>query len=306
MNIDISCSRLLRFVAVPVVFACLQLLPSQPLAQTKTQQIDNGYIDEIIATVVARTAKPGGVEFKPSSGFGLTRERLLAELLDGTRIEYAAVATKPDWEEQLIPIRIPLRKGLQGYRIYLIHRDNAKSFSEVETVEDLAGLSVGSGLHWSTNRVMDDAGFKSVRAETREQLFSMLQLKRFQGLPRGLDEVYFEHAAWSSRVPELEVEQTLAIYSPLPTYLFVTPKRPDLAKRFETGLMDLIADGTLDSIFWKHFEDDISRANLRRRRIFELPNANLGPQTPLEAAHLWFKPDQEPPVTDDIMTKADD
>ncbi|WP_299817298.1 hypothetical protein [uncultured Roseibium sp.] len=256
---------------------------------------NNGYVDEILAEILRRTEGPDAAVHRPADAAGMSRDRLLSELISGELIDYAAMATKPEWEAKLITIRIPLRKGLQGYRILFILGANQDAYSRVETLEDLKMFSVGSGLQWSTSRIMEEAGLHVVRAETLEHLLRMLELGRFKSLPRGMDEIFFEYEKWSEKMPDLAIEDTLTLFIPLPTYLFVSPERPDLAERFERGLRSMIADGSLDRLFWKYFQKDIERAGLSERRMIRIPNPNLGPETPLNDPALWFTPGDMPP-----------
>ncbi|WP_156510573.1 ABC transporter substrate-binding protein [Labrenzia sp. OB1] len=268
---------------------------AQSAASTTPPVANNGYVDEVIDEILRRTNGPDAAEYRVANAYDMSRDRLLSELVSGELIEYAAVATKPEWEAELIPIRIPLRKGLQGYRILFILGANQETHSRIETLEDLRSLSVGSGLQWSTSRVMEEAGLHVVKAETLEHLLRMLELGRFMNLPRGMDEIFFEYEKWSEKIPDLAIEKNLTLFIPLPTYLFVSPERPDLAERFERGLRSMIADGSLDRLFWKYFQKDIERVGLDKRRTIRIPNPNLGPETPLDDPALWFTPGDIPP-----------
>ena len=50
----------------------------------------------------------------------LTAARQIQDALDGTIVIIWA-ATTAETEQQLIPIRVPLYKGLLGYRVFIIH-----------------------------------------------------------------------------------------------------------------------------------------------------------------------------------------
>jgi hypothetical protein len=139
-------------------------------------------------------------------------------------------------------------------------------------------------------KALDAAGFNVVKARRREELIKMLGLRRFRTFGRGIDEIFSEHAESRDDFPDLALERDIALFIPNPIYYFVTPKRPDLAERIEHGLRGMIADGSFDKLFWKHYGDDIVRARLNERTIFSIPNPLLGPQTPLDDPSLWLDP----------------
>lgn len=218
-----------------------------------------------------------------------SRKRGLKLLLNGD-IDVYPVATRPEWEEAAIPIRIPLRKGLLGYKLLLIRQGDEDKFAMVNTVEDLKKYRLGSGLQWSTSKALRRLGFDIHGTTEYEPLFAMLMGKRFDYFPRGVNEAFRETDLRKHQYPKLKVEETLLLYLPLPTYLFVTPKRPDLAERLTKGLTLMIEDKTLDREFFKFHEVDLKRAKLHKRRLIRLENLNLSPHTPFNQKHLWLQP----------------
>jgi hypothetical protein len=51
----------------------------------------------------------------------------------------------------------------------------------------------------------------------------------------------------------------------------------------------MVKDGSLAALFQKHKGPLIERAQLGKRRIIELQNPALPPETPLQRSELWFK-----------------
>ncbi|MCX2725511.1 hypothetical protein [Roseibium salinum] len=148
----------------------------------------------------------------------------------------------------------------------------------------------GSGAQWSTRRVMEDAGFNVVVSHDYDMLFRMLKLRRFITFGRGINEAFNEQASFSSQNENLVVEQSICLFIPLPTYFFVSPAHPELARQIETGLKRMIADGSFDEHFLAYHRTDIARARLADRKIFTLVNTNLGRETPLQERSYWFDP----------------
>jgi ABC-type amino acid transport substrate-binding protein len=192
-------------------------------------------------------------------------------------------------ERNFIAIRIPLRKGLLGYRIALIDKGDQARFDAVQNADDLKKLTVGQGIGWGDVAIYNGNGFHVVVANY-DQLFPMLAARRFDFFPRGIGEVFHEYEAQKMREPNLAIEQHLLIEYPWPYYFFLNRSNRALAERIETGLRAMIKDGSLDAIFKKYNSADIERAQLKNRRIIRIDNPLLPKDTPLDDPSLWFDP----------------
>ncbi len=218
----------------------------------------------------------------------VSRDRTKLLLEEGRYLHVIAEVPRPGWEEDLIPIYIPLRKGLQGYRLFFINRELQPLMDKVETLDDLKRFSTGSGAQWSTTLILEKAGFDVVTGHDYQTMFDMFSLRRFQTFSRGINEIFFEFDTMSDKYPDMYIETGLALHVPLPVYFFVTPTKPKLAERIELGLREMIADGSFDQLFMEYHGDLIRRANLDNRKIFRLDNPNLGNLTPLANPKLWY------------------
>ncbi|RCU45217.1 hypothetical protein DU002_15960 [Corallincola holothuriorum] len=247
------------------------------------------YPRELLAEVLLRTEdEHDDVTVRPTDKV-MPRDRALLELERGEVLHVMAEAPKPGWEERLIPVRIPIRKGIQGYRLFLIKQQNQPMFASVNSWQQLADIATGSGEQWSTRWAMEKAGMEVVTGLDYESLFRMLMHDRFYSFGRGVNEVFTEFDDRQRFYPDLAVESTLVVYIPLPTYFFVSPKYPALAARIERGLRGMIDDGSFDRLFIEHFGAAIKRADLANRKLFAIDNPNLSEQTPLQDAALWYR-----------------
>lgn len=219
------------------------------------------------------------------------RNRALVEILSGETINVHVVPTKAEWEEKTIPIRIPVRKGLLGYRLFLIHKDKQETFSAIKELDELKSLRAGLRQQWSTTKAMQTLGFNVVTGSDYEGLFGMLATReRFDYFPRGVNEVFTEYKTRKDIHPEIRIEQNKALYLPLPTYIFVSPAFPSLAIRLEKGLQRIVEDGSFDVLFMEHHRDSICEANLAMRQIFYVDNPLLTPETPFHVKEFWLDP----------------
>lgn len=278
---------ILTGIFLNAAFAAEHIITIKPLSVQDTRY---QYPEELLQLVLQKTETAYGKADVVQCEKVMERDRTFLALIEGEKIHVMAEAVKPDWEEQLIPVRIPIRKGIQGFRTFLIHRDYKEELSRVQTLDDLKRFPTGSGSQWSTTRVLEENGFNVVKGINYEGLFKMLMEKRFVTFGRGINETPVEYNARKDQFPDLAIEKNLVLYIPLPTYYFVTPKKPELAKRIEEGLTMMIRDGSFDRFFLKHYGKIIEDAGLKERRLFKLNNPNLDDRTPFDKKEYWYIP----------------
>ncbi len=214
-----------------------------------------------------------------------------AELLlsAATDISVMARTTSIARESTLRPIRIPLDKGLTGYRLFLIKSDTQAWADPVRTLPQLQALSIGQGATWVDSDILRANGFRVVTAPTYELLLPMLDSGRFDLFSRGVNEISQELAVGRQTFPALTIERKLLLYYPLPRYFFFprTPEGEWLAQRAEAGLRVLIKNGKFERRYQAFKKSILSDINLGGRRVFSIPNPLLPKDTPLADRSLW-------------------
>jgi len=230
----------------------------------------------------------GDYELSPTP-FPMTESRMLQEVKSGKIIDVIWSSTSPKKEEELRPIRIPLRKGILGYRISFIHKEHQIIFDQVNTVDDLKKFHVGQGIGWGDIDVYKHNNIP-VSYAPYTTLFSLIGPRRFNLFPRGVNEIYKEYAVHGESNPTLTIEDGIVLYYPWPYYFFTSKENEKLAIRLETGLARMIKDGSFEAIFNKYNADAIRKAELGKRRLITLENPFIPAETPLNRSELWFKP----------------
>lgn len=192
-------------------------------------------------------------------------------------------------DEGMIPIPYPLDKGLLGYRIALIRRQDQARIGRIDTIEQLRSLTVGQGRNWGDvkifeyNRIPIDA-----TSTTYESLFAMLGRGRFDLFPRGATEIGRELAAYGSTYPDLAIDRHLLIKYPYAQFFYVSKSAPHLAARLKDGIQQMLGDGSFDALFDKHFAKDLADLKLGQRVVIALENPYLPGWVPLQRKELWF------------------
>lgn len=247
---------------------------------------------EVLRTALDKTTPEfGPFELRPFHG-SMNEARYLYELKSGHSINIAWSSTSVEKERDFLPIRIPLRKGLLGYRVALISAGAQEKIDQVQTLADLRRLTVGQGIGWGDVQLYRANGIPVVTANY-DNLFKMTVLDRFDLFPRGIGEIQAEYELFHKELPKLAIEKNLLIYYPWPYYFFFNQKDLALKTRVETGLRIMLRDGSFDQLFRKHNGKAIELIKLKHRRIIQLRNDLLPKETPLSDSSLWFDPTKD-------------
>jgi len=208
----------------------------------------------------------------------LTPERGLKLLAKGELVDIVSLPTTKQLETEFLPIKMPILKGLLGYRLLLIKKREQWKFYNINTLEELKKSHIaGFNSHWSDLKILEINGLKVLSSPLYDDLFLMLDKGRFDYFPRGLNEIYNE----LSKHPNLMIEPKIALYYPHFVYFFVHKKKRILAERIKLGLNRVIEKGSFDSLFNQHHKILIDDANLKNRKILELINPFIQELTPI-------------------------
>jgi hypothetical protein len=244
--------------------------------KSKGNDIYKKYPKKLLTRVLEVTEKEYGEFNLVESENDMKRKRRLLELIQGERLHVSTQATSADWEEQAIPIYIPIQKGILGYRVFVLKKEDADLFANISTKRDLKKIPTGSGATWSITKIFQDYGFNIVTGGRAERLYKMLKADRFKAYSRGIEELQGELKGKGDVV----VDKHIAIYTELPRYFFVSPTKPRLAQRIEKGLQVLVDSGEFERLFNESHMDILQGLNLDQRRVFRLNNDKLSSLVP--------------------------
>lgn len=259
----------------------------QPESEDDTR---DAYKIELLRLALEKTKKTEGAYNLIPSDIIIPTNRLVTTLQEGKQLSVLFSATTLRLESQLRPIRIPVLKGILGYRIFLIRKQDKEKFDSITTLDELKKYTVGQGLGWRDIDILKENGFPVVTGGPYEGLFLMLTSGRFDYFSRGVIEALVEHEERKEKLPTLFVEEKLLIHYPFPVYFFVARENTALANRIERGLNMMINDGSFDELFNKHHQALLEKANIKNRRIFKINNPLLPQSTNLDRVELWYSP----------------
>ncbi len=276
----------LLFMAFTLVFTGASVQATTitfPAPESVDDHSYNDYAVALLKLALSKTKAHYVVKVAPQT---MKQSRAALEIVsESGRVDIMATMTSSEREAQLLPIRIPITKGLMGWRISLLSAKHSSQFSRVKTLGDLKPLLAGQGHDWPDIDILRANGLAVRGIATYEGMFDMLAAHRIDYFPRPIITVWNEAKVHD----KLIVDPYIVIRFPTADYFFVNRRNVRLAEDVRHGLELAIADGSFDRLFYAHYREAIALADLPHRRIIELTNPLLSSATPLARSELWFK-----------------
>ena len=262
-------------------------VPSRPI-----NDLDSEYQLKLLELALDRAGQPYKLE---RVDLNLNQFTLQQELRKGKTINVFWMGTSSALESALIPVPIPLFRGLEGLRLSFIHSDAQEKFNQVNTLADLKQLKAAQGVGWADNKILEQAGIATY-AGRYSNLFRLINDgDKLDFFPRGLVEIFAERRELAAQYPNLAIEQHLLIRYPFAEFFFVSPEAPKLAKAIQTGLERAYADGSFMKFFHENprIREALASANLEQRVTISLPNPDMTPLLRSIPAQYWDYPPRQ-------------
>lgn len=251
--------------------------------------LENGKSDYGFELLQLALSKAGSAHRAELAPVYRQQNRAIAELLANSgKIHVVGTMTSAEREEQMLPVRIPISKGLIGWRILLLREDKREWLRDVRSARELKGIRMALGQDWPDLAVLRAAGLAPDTVPSYQRLFGMLKAHRIDAVPRSINEIWAE----LGRHPGLAADPYLVLHYPAADYFFVNRANPELAEDIRRGLEAALADGSFDRLLLGYYGPMLDKAALAKRRAIELPNPALPPHTPLARKELWLRPEQ--------------
>jgi hypothetical protein len=209
------------------------------------------------------------------------------------KISISDFGTSPEYEQEFLPIYFPIDMGLNGWRIFLIHNDEKPQFTNIEKIEDLRKKIAGQGVGWSDVQILKKAGLKVQQASSITNLFRMIEGKRFDYFPLGVNEVHSLLEEYRTYSPNVIVEQKILLIYPFGRLFFVNKDNQELHDAVKAGLVKSFENGS----FWRLFKTHKSNAAIftktylkKRTQIF-IDNSNITEEFEKIPKKYFFKLD---------------
>ncbi|WP_269533802.1 ABC transporter substrate-binding protein [Chitinimonas sp. BJYL2] len=281
-----SLARAWLILALSALICTMPALAA-PLIYPRPEAPEDPQLEYPVALLKLALSKAGvRADIRPS-GLVTPQGRALRLLANGQGIDVMWTMTSREREAELMPICIPIYKGLMGYRIALVRKAETELFANVHAAADLRRFVAGQGHDWPDTDILRANSLKVQAAVSYGSLFQMLAAKRYDYFPRSVIEIWGE--AERHKSAGIVVEPYVLIYYPTASYYFVSKKNPALASVIQRGLEAAIADGSFDALFKARYGQVIKQVQAAKRRLIVLENPDLPEGTPLHIPAYWYR-----------------
>lgn len=237
---------------------------------------------------------------------GLTGSRL-AEMLKTGQTDVIFGGYSPQRNDDLLQVNIPMTRGMLGHRVFMTHRDNLATLSQVTTLAQLKQFCIGAGSDWPDADIMEQNGFCVDRAP-RNRLWEMLENKRFPILTRAAHEAYRELPGLQQKYPDLVLVPDISLVYKFDFFIYVRKGNTQLQQLLTNGLERAYASGAFMENFANAPSLSAALTNLAKmRHVFTIKNPILDPATKKIAAKYWQAdieldtPNSHPSCPDDAI-----
>jgi hypothetical protein len=224
---------------------------------------------------------------KPSTK-PMRQSRALRRLEENLDVNVVWSMTDVQREQQLRPIRIPLTRGLIGWRVFLAHKNSPALTTPLNTMSDLLNYSTVQGVSWPDTKILQANGFNVVTARDYIEATEVINDRLADFFPRSVVEVLKELDNQYSQ--DMRLREGLAIYYPAALYFFTNKRNITLSRLIETGLTLAIEDGSYEKLFMEHYGETLKKLDIKGLVYFRLANPLLPPLTPIGKPEYWYSP----------------
>ena len=205
-------------------------------------------------------------------------------------ITLRSLGATQEQENKFIPIRIPIFKGLIGYRVFLINKADQYKFDKIRSINDLQKLTGIQGYGWADIKIMEDAGLPQIAVKGKAIYRMVNRGGRADYFSRAVYEAAGELQTMKTAFPDVAIEKRIFLTYPFAMYFYITPQHSELAEKIRTSFQELVDSGQFDQFFYHHpyIRSAIEKAHLEDRIRFDLTNNYLSPETINLPKQYWF------------------
>ena len=180
-----------------LVFALAGLPTSYATEQLSYPLHSDGVDPETYALALLTAAlerSPGRYQLQPTPMPMAQSRALLAIEHDSKNVQVIWTMTTREREERLLPIRIPIYRGLIGWRVVLQRQADAGQLAAVQDIAALKQFSFGQRHDWPDTAILRANGLQVITSQHYQGLFQMLDAGRFKLFPREIVVAWQEQA----------------------------------------------------------------------------------------------------------------
>ena len=216
-----------------------------------------------------------------------TQDRAIRLLGDKNGIDLLWSVTSYEREKQAMAIRIPIVKGVLGYRLGVIKQSNVGSISALQNNGQLRALRYGLRGDWPDSAIFKSNGFNVLEYSKERTGYELLTADRIDILP--IDALFVDKV---KTMAGLTIDPAHVFYYPSAVYFFVHKDNVKLHDLLKNGLLNAIEDGSFNALFNQHFQEKLTKLELEKRQKITLYNTLLPASAPIYTKKYWHHQNQ--------------
>ena len=231
-------------------------------------------------TIVAAALKAAGYPATLVSAPRTTELRNLHESLAGrihiTLLPPTVTRLSMVKEGRMRLIPIPLERGLLGWRVPFLIREQRDLTANVHSLSDLRSLIVGQGSSWIDAEIYRKAGLitREVQEWRNGEFAAQMRSGVINLFPMGLEEslnYFLPH--FQRHEPDIILDQHLLLRYPWYRFVWVTahPNADGLYQALQDGFDTIVSNGQFESI-WNKYRQVPAESDWRGRQVIDLLN----------------------------------
>ncbi|WP_148293696.1 hypothetical protein [Azospirillum sp. B4] len=259
--------------------------PAPLVVHALNQGTASAYVLEVLKLALAKSGQPYVLKVDDHTLPTAQVLRLLQQPDNGT-VDVYWLATTPALEAHFQPVRVPLDRGLMGYRLLAVDEAAQAKLAEDGASPALAGVAFAQGEGWPEAHLLRAAGL-TVR-ETGANLYAAVATGAADAVPRSSLDIDQEVArAQEAGVPVTVARDVALFYRDFYLYFFVAKHNDRLADMLLDGLYRAYADGSFMALFRNDPQIRAAMAYTKQgRRVLTLANPDATTPTRAIAASL--------------------
>lgn len=232
------------------------------------------YLTDVLKLTLEKTTEEYGPYELQYFTETMTANRSKLETEKGMRID---LLFSPHWRghfvdpSKVIAVEFPVVNGMLGLRNLISTEGTGALLDKTESMMSFKQLVAGLGP-WIDAEILAANQIEVVEAQTLEALFPMLMHGRFDYIPLSMLDAHTTLTTRKIDFPGIVLNREISVFYPLPFYLYVNARKPELAERLKKGVAAALADGSIDSLFSQHFFYVRPELQGKKRKLVVLHN----------------------------------
>ncbi|TCI02528.1 hypothetical protein EZV61_14340 [Corallincola luteus] len=192
--------------------------------------------------------------------------------------------TSSERESLLKPVPIPIYRGLLGFRVLVVRRQDLARFSHIRTIEQLKELRAVQGYDWPDIEILRANALPVDGYGTTSEMYRLLKEGFVDYFPRAVIEVDRELEVLND--DSFAVLPDIALIYPTAGYFFTNHSDIELNTCLTQSMEKMIASGDFMTMFERYFGQSLRRYRYAEMATIVLANPLLETTRPINRKYL--------------------